>query len=219
MPLKDPGFNYVPEPTVRAFKEMRGIVQTELGLYIPRSLMGTANGVATLDGANKVVQDPANAQATAGVGKIPIAGADGKLASGYIPLLAPYVLTFIGSSAYTWNNMPAALTEINSTPAWRLYQDLTNFTQVRMQVFVYGTGSANAKIRLQYSTDNGSTWSYMDDVSGPSVSIYVTSQKLQVSDWVNLATGAKREVLLRIVGIDGDGVADPSFTLIVAQFK
>ena len=58
MPLKDPSLSYVPEPTVRAFRELRGLVQTELGLYVPRSLLGQPNGVATLDGAGKVVQDP-----------------------------------------------------------------------------------------------------------------------------------------------------------------
>ena len=45
-----------------------------------------ASGLASLDSGSKVVQDPTNAQTTPAISKIPIAGAGGVLASGWIPV-------------------------------------------------------------------------------------------------------------------------------------
>jgi hypothetical protein len=60
------------------------------------STRGAVSGVAALDGSSKVVQDPANAQAAAAVGKIPVgSGSSGELALSWLPA------TLTGKSADT----------------------------------------------------------------------------------------------------------------------
>lgn len=49
---------------------------------------GAANGLASLNATSKVVQDPANATVTPAGSKIPISGADGKLAEGWLPVVS-----------------------------------------------------------------------------------------------------------------------------------
>lgn len=53
---------------------------------------GAANSIATLNASSLVVQNPANAQVLSAASKIPISGADGKLAIGWIPDLSAYAL-------------------------------------------------------------------------------------------------------------------------------
>lgn len=53
---------------------------------IPGTSKGLANGVASLNGIGLVIQNPANAQELAAVGKIPVAGATGKLSADWLPL-------------------------------------------------------------------------------------------------------------------------------------
>ena len=50
----------------------------------PPPTPGVANGVASLDGSSKVVQDPANATATPTASKIPIAESSGRLNDGWL---------------------------------------------------------------------------------------------------------------------------------------
>jgi len=45
---------------------------------------GAASGLATLDASSKVVENPATAQTSAGVGKIPISGSDNQIDEGWI---------------------------------------------------------------------------------------------------------------------------------------
>lgn len=127
-------------------------------------------------------------------------------------------VTFVAQGTVaSWGNQPAAETEFLGATRHRIKMDLTNYTQARLIVNVATAGAATpAKIRAQYSTDE-TTWYYLDNASEPSVNIDTTGTK--VSNWIGLAAGAKADVFLRIVGIDGDGVADPQFGLISLQFK
>ncbi|MGB9677888.1 MAG: hypothetical protein ACPLZ9_04645, partial [Candidatus Ratteibacteria bacterium] len=114
-----------------------------------------------------------------------------------------------------WTNMPATLTEF-AGGRYRIYYDLTNFTQARLVGTVIVAGAANAQIRVQYSTDQ-TNWYYLDGTSGPYVSIGTTGYK--ISSWVNIASGAKTNVYLRLVGINGDGTADPQFNSFRLQLR
>jgi hypothetical protein len=116
----------------------------------------------------------------------------------------------------SWTNQPAGLTELFGTTAGRLKVDITASTQVRLLSNVETAGAATAAIRVQYSTDQAS-WNYLDGGSGPSVGINTTG--LKVSGWVSLAAGAKADVFLRVVGINGDATADPGFSSIILQVK
>ncbi|HSH31485.1 MAG TPA: hypothetical protein VK963_02340, partial [Candidatus Saccharimonadales bacterium] len=134
----------------------------------------------------------------------------------------PSSITFMAmdKAGETWFNMPASLAEFDDDVRQRTKADLTGATQIRFLVNL-GTdsGSSAAKLRLQYSTDQ-TTWSYMDSGTGPEVAIGGTvSNTLQVSPWATLASGAKADVFLRVVGIDGNGSADPIFVRLEAQLR
>ncbi len=116
----------------------------------------------------------------------------------------------VGSNQ-VWTDMPAAKTEVRGVDAFRVRADLTKALQVRLVAFVKVAGSTNAELRVEYSTDSTLTFgspAYLDGGTGPSVNIATTG--LRVSSWVTLAAGAQADVNLRLVGINGDGVADPS---------
>jgi hypothetical protein len=131
----------------------------------------------------------------------------------------PEGLTVLSTSLLppSWSNQPAAVTELLGSTRFRLKYDLSNATAARLIVNVVAAGAATpAKLRLQYSTDL-LTWNYMDDVSGPSVDIDTTG--LKVSGWTTLAPEARADVYLRVVGLDGNGSADPSLGLLQTQIR
>jgi hypothetical protein len=81
-------------------------------------------------------------------------------------------------------------------------------------------GSASAVLNVQYSSDGGSSWNAIDAGTGTEVSIASGGGgSMQASAFVNLAAGAKADVLVRVAGIGGDGAADPAFGGIHVQFK
>jgi len=124
-----------------------------------------------------------------------------------IPATIPFRISLATSGAWT---MPLALTEWNGSTAGRIKADLTNATQARLIMRMGATpGTAGGELRAQYST-NESVWDYLDGVSGPACSVAVASTTV-VSAWVTIAAGAKADVFLRMIGINGDGVAGPTF--------
>lgn len=125
-------------------------------------------------------------------------------------------------NASRWTNMPAALTEIFANvsgvnvPSSRVQYDLTNASQARFLVNVNTVGAATSQLRLQYSTDQVS-WNYLD--GGTGYALGVNTQGLKVSGWEAITAGALGDVYLRVVGINGDDVADPEFGLIQLQVR
>jgi len=125
--------------------------------------------------------------------------------------------TFLADgAAVEWKAQPSALTEFLGAMRHRLKFDLSKFSQARLLVNVTAAGYTNAKTRVQYST-TGLTWYYLDGLASPSVPI--SAAGLKVSSWINLCDGAKADVYLRLVGIDGDGIVNPAFGLIAVQVK
>jgi hypothetical protein len=125
-------------------------------------------------------------------------------------------------NASRWTNMPAALTEIFAnvtgvnSPSSRVQYDLTNASEARFMVNVNTVGVATSQLRLQYSTDQIS-WNYLD--GGTGYALGVNTQGLKVSSWGAITAGALGDVYLRIVGINGDEVADPEFGVIQLQVR
>mgnify|MGYP000378858108 CR=1 FL=1 len=115
-----------------------------------------------------------------------------------------------------WTNMPAALTEIFGNTYYRISYDLSNFNYARLVGNVVVAGATNAQIRVQYSVDE-TNWFYLDGVDGPKVAINTTGHK--ISTWVNIVSGAKTNVYLRLVGINGNGAADPRFSSFCLQLR
>ena len=133
----------------------------------------------------------------------------------------PTPISVIDIRVYTatlsMSNQPAGITELANSVG-RGWVDLTNATQMRIVAGMTSQGGvAGAELRVQYSTDE-SAWNYVDASAGPAVDINATSTTIKGS-WVNITAGAKADVVLRIIGINGNGVADPSFRMIQVQVK
>ncbi len=114
----------------------------------------------------------------------------------------------------TWPKQPAALTEFLGKTDLRSKIDLSGATKARLVAHVITAGAATAALRVQYST-NEIDWYYLDGDSGPSVAINATGTR--ASSWVDLTAAAKADVFIRLVGINGDAVAKPTFALIALQ--
>ncbi|MFN3653275.1 MAG: hypothetical protein ACK47B_27145 [Armatimonadota bacterium] len=130
-----------------------------------------------------------------------------------VPILAP-------ENAVTWANMPAAVTELLGATRHRTFCNLESFTQARLVVNLQTAGALGARLKAQYSLD-ASTWADLaSDGDGPALSIGATGTAYALSaPWETLATAARADVYLRVVGVDGDAAADPAFGLIMLQFR
>jgi hypothetical protein len=116
-----------------------------------------------------------------------------------------------------FTNMPAALTDLASSTANRVPMDLTRCNQVALFASVDVIGNAGAQFRAQYSTDSGANWNYFDGGTGPSVA--VDSLGFKDSGLVTMVAGAKADVLVRVAGIGGNGVLDPTFGIVGLRFR
>jgi len=107
-----------------------------------------------------------------------------------------------------WTNMPLADTELLAVTTSRVLVDLRHFTQFRFTVNVVTVGAAGADLRVESSLDQV-TWASLDGLSGPEVAIDATG--ISDSGWTAIASGNDADMVLRVMGKDGDGVADPRF--------
>jgi hypothetical protein len=136
---------------------------------------------------------------------------------------APYVIS-LNTGPTTNTDAPLAVQEFNNTVGRRIKLDLTGVTQFRITAKVNTAGVSGHKLATQYSTDE-STWKYMgsDTATGsaPSAGDYVTvdTTGTKTSSFTNLTANAKADVFVRLVSLDGDGVADPVFGMVTLQVK
>lgn len=107
---------------------------------------GVADGLATLDGSTKVVQDPANAQEAAAAGKIPIAMPNGKLAPAWLPSV-PHAATHqhggadeVATPAPGANAIPKALADGKLAIGWLPAGDASGVAALDAAKFVLGSG-------------------------------------------------------------------------------
>jgi hypothetical protein len=118
------------------------------------------------------------------------------------------------SSTLTWTNMPAVKTEVFNTAGLRQLVNLTGYTQARFwSSKVYTAGATGSRIYVEYSTDQV-TWAAIDgssDGSLSSLSITVESPPARSTSPFVITPAARAVVYLRIVGVGGDGVADPQW--------
>lgn len=137
------------------------------------------------------------------------------VASDFTPsMIVPFVQQ---TGVWTWMNLPAVAAELNG-PRLRAAAELTHYHQARVHVVrAGGSVFAGTKIAIQYSTDQ-SSWAYLDATSGPFVDVSTTTNMV-TGAWVDLDSGAKTDVFLRFVGLDGNGSSDPDFGNIMAEFR
>ena len=116
-----------------------------------------------------------------------------------------------------WTNMPLADTEIYGTTNARLWIDSSPFSQARIVLQHGVAGAADSKLRLQYSTDDGGTWA---DAGATSIEVLLgVTTGWKRGTWGTLVTAARADVLWRLLGSGGDGVADPTMRGIAVEFK
>jgi hypothetical protein len=125
------------------------------------------------------------------------------------------VIPIMATATYQiWTDMPAAETEfLGSTPR-RLWLNLRGL-QCRLVVRIGANPAASgAALKVQYSTDEAA-WTDLCSVT-LGTGTYVTVK----GDWTNIPADVQNsDVVIRLVGVNGDGVADPAFGLITLQIR
>ena len=112
------------------------------------------------------------------------------------------VTLFSDATGATMTNCAAIGTEIPNVVS-RMTVDFTGASMVRAQ-FASSLTSALIFVRIEYSTDGGSTWSdLVDDFAAGTV-----ANQMNVSAWTSIAGIAQASVIVRAV-IVGNGVLDP----------
>lgn len=132
------------------------------------------------------------------------------------------VTFYAPGTASAWTSMPAALTEFRGQTATRQKANLAGKTQFRITLRTTGTaGATGSVIGVQYSTDE-STWNFLDDGSvtaGTNAAAITSTNTTVTTAWTNLATNAKGDVTLRVVGQNGDGVISPTLGNIALELQ
>ena len=107
------------------------------------------------------------------------------------------------------DNVPAAVTEQDSS---RKEVDLSEFTEVRISVDVEGVG-VDSEIAIQYSSDGGVGWEYMDNISQPTCSLKATG--VITSEWIEMHDSAKSDILIKWVTQGGNSSESPVISSII----
>lgn len=127
----------------------------------------------------------------------------------------------LSSAQASWASMPAAATLLNGHHRHVLRANLTGFSQVRLHVNKMGTaGFAGSKLILRYATAFATSAGSYSDVGTSEVSCAIDATDTYVSSsWINLATLAKADVFLAIVGSGGNGATSPQYGSITAEVR
>lgn len=128
----------------------------------------------------------------------------------------------VSMGTFTFTNMPAATQIMNWHPGFIRRVDLTGFTQVRLLSVQNAAAFAGSRMRLRYYTSFSTTASNYLAIGTSEVDVALATgagPTPLASSWIDLAAGAKADVYVAPLGIDGDGVADPSFYSVTCEFR
>lgn len=140
--------------------------------------------------------------------------------------IVPNYNSLISPVVYSWINQPAALTIFMGQTRWFQAISLIGRKQARVHVYVSAGGSyvAGSKIRLLYRTQAAgydatiTNWLQLG-ASAHVETTFAIGISVFSSAWINLAALAMDDVLIAVAGLDGDGVADPSFLSISMDYR
>lgn len=143
-----------------------------------------------------------------------VGGGGGGVSQMIVPLVAD-------GASVAWTNMPAAVTFFSGSHRYATKLNLTDYTDVRLIVNKQATaGAAASVVRLRYRTAFDTTVGNWLTAGTSEVQVAVNvANTVQVSAWIPLVAGAKADVFVTLDGSGGDGVLDPAFGSIVAQFR
>ena len=119
------------------------------------------------------------------------------------------------ATTVTWTNQPAGEAEFGGlSPGIWIPFDLRPYSQVRLVNGMATVGPSGCIIYVQWSVDTGGSWNTFTTASvDASISGY------QESPWSAVDDAARTDVILRIAGWGGDGVADPVYRATRIQFR
>lgn len=161
---------------------------------------------------------------TKGVVPAPASGDAGKVLTGdgtFEYRLFDLAIHAAGNSNLTYTSMSAAVSFLNGDYRTKTKLDLTNFTQCRIVIQMRGTaGAAGSKLIARYRTTDSTTASDFSDIGTSEVSATIDANNtITTSSWINLASGAKADVFVVVVGSGGDGATSPTIGSIHLQFR
>lgn len=107
-----------------------------------------------------------------------------------------------------WTNMGAGSAEYMDAVTRRTLVDLSELDLVRFVLGVHVAGAAAATLKVQYTADLTGVAGWADLTA--TLALNPTGMKFTTA--AAIPEAAKTVVLLRLVGVSGDGVADPLIT-------
>lgn len=131
-------------------------------------------------------------------------------------LVAPFTVPLIADSGANSviTAVPAARTEWQGSTRWRTRVNLRDYQSVELTLMVVNAGSGGAQAGLDYTADltGASGWTALD----PVVSLGSTGVK---QSGTTLPTGARGDVLIRPVTVNGDGATNAAVGLTRVVFR
>jgi hypothetical protein len=128
-----------------------------------------------------------------------------------------------GTAAVVWTNMPVALNFWQATATRSIQKiNLTPYRFVRLHVLMTVVGAATAMLMLRYlpvATGYSTTVTDYLQLGTSEAQVSIAALGFTSSAWIPLAVGANIDAFLALVGINGDGVLDPAFAQIWAEFS
>lgn len=127
------------------------------------------------------------------------------------------------AAQFSLTNQPNTLQFLANSSRHVMRFDLTNFTQVRIMVFVV-TASASVndpRLIVKYRTTfDANPVNWLDlDTSGEVAAGLNVADTVATSGWGAMPAGAKADVLIAVTQHGGDGVADPAIGSVAIQFR
>jgi hypothetical protein len=112
--------------------------------------------------------------------------------------LVPFYTGALGELAEMDNTAwPNAATTTEVDLGIRVRFDFRGFTVARLQGVVIEGAPSGAKIAVQFSTDDGTTWNYLDGADGPWMTVSAAGDVYGPD--ITLVPAAQADVLLRLV--------------------
>lgn len=106
----------------------------------------------------------------------------------------------------TWTNQPTSTAELTGS---RHKFDFTDYQQARISLQIVATGTGSIGIQFAGATTSAILGSLVSE----------TSTGIQTTPWFNMPWQMRTDVVMRVVGVGGNGTADPQIANIGLQIR